>query len=576
MPHTVVEDFGRGLDGRRLAVSLPAGALATCDNAHINSGGEVEKALAWVPTYMLPPDTHAMATIGDQLYVFGSIETPTMPSGVVYQRLQSASLAMVRVHKVEPFDGKPYVAAEFSDGSIHHYFDGTEVSQWVDGRARGGFTVLSGTNSAGVNKITSVKVNGVEILNTAVDWATSHVATAAALAAQINSYTSSPDYAATSSGASLVIIADAGTGKTPNGYTVEVTVAGNVTVTTPTAMGGGEAGTFNPGKYALTLKNKMYSVSASILNYSKVGDPTIVQPADDGAEGAGFINMSNNAAGSEQLTALGIFFGQLAIFSRKVIQIWAVEADDDNNVQLQVLYNTGTDAPRTVLQVNENDLLYLSRSGLRSLKSRDSSNAAYASDLGSAIDPLLRAARRIYGAAIASQAVSIFEPNEGRLFLAFGQDVWVYSFFPGGKVAAWSKYRPGFQITDFAVIEEALYARAGDTIYRLGGTTGEEYAATTTTLILPWLSAKRPDDDKLAVAVNIVAAGTWKIYLNTNPRSPTAFKPIATVEGVTAPLMTIPLDGESTHFQLKLVNERAEKAIVGAVSLEFEPTGMAA
>lgn len=97
-------------------------------------------------------------------------------------------------------------------------------------RASGSFTITGGTNSAGVNKITSITVNSVNILSAAVDWVTSNAATAAAIKSNADAHTSTPEYEVTVVGATVTIKAKAGTGATPNGFDVVVTVGGDVTV----------------------------------------------------------------------------------------------------------------------------------------------------------------------------------------------------------------------------------------------------------------------------------------------------------------------------------------------------------
>ena len=131
-----------------------------------------------------------------------------------------------------------------------HYTDIDDIST-VDGTkgtasissaevlATGSFTITGGTASAGVNKINAVLVNGVDVLGTAVDWATSHAATATAVAAQITSNTSTPNYSAVAVGAVVTITAAAGSGDSPNGFVVSPTVAGDVTVGSIVNMAGG-------------------------------------------------------------------------------------------------------------------------------------------------------------------------------------------------------------------------------------------------------------------------------------------------------------------------------------------------
>ena len=104
--------------------------------------------------------------------------------------------------------------------------------------ATGTVTVDGGTSNPGTNKITAIDVNSVDVLVTDVDWTTSHAATAALIATQINSTTSSPDYTATSSGAVVTITAKVAVGTGANAFTVSATVAGDVT-TTDVAMASG-------------------------------------------------------------------------------------------------------------------------------------------------------------------------------------------------------------------------------------------------------------------------------------------------------------------------------------------------
>lgn len=128
------------------------------------------------------------------------------------------------------------------NGNIDATYETPEVvaaSQTNEVLATGSFTVTGGTNSAGVNKVSAVLVNGVDILGSAVDWSTSHAATAAAIAAQINNYESNPNYTASAVGAVVTIRAVAGSGNTPNGFVVSPTVAGDVTVGSVNNMAGG-------------------------------------------------------------------------------------------------------------------------------------------------------------------------------------------------------------------------------------------------------------------------------------------------------------------------------------------------
>lgn len=81
--------------------------------------------------------TFGMHNQGDNLFVFGGFSEPAgVPSGVTYQRLAHKdnpnTTQILRVLDTENFDGKIYAIAEFTDGEIFHYYDGTRITDWDD------------------------------------------------------------------------------------------------------------------------------------------------------------------------------------------------------------------------------------------------------------------------------------------------------------------------------------------------------------------------------------------------------------------------------------------------------------
>ncbi len=132
MPYLHVKDFKIGMDRRRERSVGTPGALWLGKNVHITSGGDIEGPKSFVSTYTLPSGTFGMSQVKGQLFVFGSADlSATTPVGVQYQRLQDGGGAtMTRVLDVKSFNGKLYVIAEFDDGTIYHFYDGTRVSDW--------------------------------------------------------------------------------------------------------------------------------------------------------------------------------------------------------------------------------------------------------------------------------------------------------------------------------------------------------------------------------------------------------------------------------------------------------------
>jgi hypothetical protein len=431
--------------------------------------------------------------------VFGSVTPPAMPTGVTYQRLQHPSgLALARVLSVDLYAGKLYVVGEFADGSVYHFYDGVRVEDWFDGRARASFNVTgggttpavsasgsfditggtvgasnqivdvtvagvsiisaavphSGNNastasavatainsftstpdytavssgakviitavtpgpgangriiavneggdvttgnlqsfSGGANAVTSslsdLRIDGVSIINAPVQWTTSNEETAETIASAVNSFTSSPDYQATAVGTRVNLIAVV-PGAAANGRVVSFTTANGLTVspTTDLALSGGADSddTFQPGSFVKTIGQKVYSTSGPMTHFSGISEPT---KWTTDYVGAGFIDMSTESSGSEELVALARYQSLVAVFAERNIQIWFFDPDPTLNRQTQVLNNTGTISPHSVTQFGDNDIFYLDESGLRSLKARDSSNAAATTDIGVPIDTII-------------------------------------------------------------------------------------------------------------------------------------------------------------------------------------------
>jgi hypothetical protein len=80
------------------------------------------------------------------------------------------------------------------------------------------------------------------------------------------------------------------------------------------------------GIYVRTYRSKVYSVLGTNLFFSKIGDPMIwndptVPPS------SGFINLSNQDSGGENLTSLEVYYDKLAVFSSVATQLWGVDPD---------------------------------------------------------------------------------------------------------------------------------------------------------------------------------------------------------------------------------------------------------
>lgn len=468
-----------------------------------------------------------------------------------------------------------------------------------------------GTMTGGqTNAITSVKVDGVEVLGNPVKWAYSNADMMMAVAARITSYSSTPEYTAEGVDNKVVIKAAPGSGIAPNGKPITVTVVGNVTTSNYSSFSGGAVavpaqqqtvryelgGSFSVGSTvqlvatkkldpsnpvywgktrvtgitpvtALTFKTKAHVTGGSSLFFSGVNQPN--EFGDNGV-GAGFINMSNNNGGNEVLTALALYQGQLAAFSRRTVQVWSIDTDPANNRQGQVLSNTGAFGQKSVVSVGEIDVFYLSDSGIRSLRARDSSNSAVVNDVGTPIDNLVLADIAGFTDAQKTACPAIIEPIDGRYWLAIGSKIYVFSYFPNSQVAAWSTYEPGFAVEHFTTKDGRVYARAGNTVYLYGGASGSQYDSSEVEVILPYLDGGKPAHRKTLMGLDMTVEGGWQVFIGMDPLSVEARDPCGTITQPTFSLGRVMANGMGTHVGVKMVCQAAGYARLANLICHFE------
>lgn len=546
-----IKEFTGGLDTRRMQETTAGGVLTVANDGHVSRGGEFEKRAAFVTAYTLPAGTVSIAANPTSIVVFGHLANPGVPVGVTYQRLIHPTVSSTALDRVLSWSlnaGKIYASAQFVDGVIAHYYDGANVTDWSDGRARASFRVISGT---GTSTVTSITINGVEVLGATVTWTTNNSNTAALIASQINTFVSSPEYTAASSGDTVTILKSL-TGKAPNGFPIVMTVTNNMTFSPATGLvlanGQDLSGTFQPGPFVQVYGSRELSVSGSTLYGSGIAQPTAW---NTNTVGAFFIDMSAQAAGADQLMGVSEYQNLVAVFGKNVVMTWFIDSDPANNRKSQTLKNTGTVSGRSITQFGDQDLFYLNEGGLRSLKARDSSNAAATSDIGVPVDTIITAKLKTLNDTDRSKIMGLIEPTDGRFWLIMRDIIYVFSFFPGSKVSAWSTYSPGFAISDACTLDRIVYVRSGDTIYSYGGldTTQLQYDDVVAEAWGPFLDAGAPTIKKRPTGLDVACIGLWDISIATDPTNADGEMLVASPNATTYALHGIATVGETTHIQ---------------------------
>lgn len=566
MSAIIIQDFRAGLDARHMPETTLPGAVLTADNCVINEGGEIEKQKAWVSRHVLPSGTFGLETFGEIINVYGSISDPGVPQKVTYNQLVAATgQAMIAVESGALFEGKQYMSIRTFDGSIVHFYDGAEVTALKDDRAFASF-ILTGGAEGSVN---SIKADSVEILSGPVPFNTSLDQTAADVVQSINDNISTPNYTAIQNGTRIIVKHEAG-GTAANGFVFAPEV---FTMTTTVDTGVFEGGVtnasniFRPGPYVRTIKSKMYFLVGSLLHFSNIGLPLEWDPLV--GVGAGFIDLSNHSAGTNQLQAIAEYLDRYAIFGTTSTQIWSLDPDENlNKLQQNIRFNGAFSAGS--VQAFGNDTVFLDRSGVRSLRARDSSQSANVTDIGTAIDPLIRNLILTKKTA-AQKSVSVIDPLTGRYYLAIDDTIFTFSLFPGNKISAWTTSKPGIVFSELEEFELSIIGRSGDTIHQLGGTDGLQYDSTVANIRLPFVDAGDASRLKKMFGVDFAMVGTWRVFLAQDATDLTLEREVGVFTKSTFKLGNLPVNGKSSHFSLRFESVDSAFAKIGRVVIHFKP-----
>lgn len=328
-------------------------------------------------------------------------------------------------------------------------------------------------------------------------------------------------------------------------------------------------------------KSKLYKADGQILRFSAINDP-----ANLTGTGSGFIDVTTQDAGSADLVGLEPYYNHLALLGRRSIQIWVMDPDPALNQLDEVLANIGLIAPNAVSRYGNGDVLFLADTGIRSLRARDSSNAAILNDIGSPIDPIVMERRIGIGESQAERIRAVVDPRSGHFWLVWDDVIFVLALYPATRVTAWSIYKPGF-ICDYATVaggrvairdtENRIFVLGGVTDpakafdnYSPGATLAAEYDTTPVTVETPFVDLSRPATFKNFLGIDIACEGVWSIYANSDVDAPGVYEHIANVNNSTYGIAKIPYHSHSPHLQLKLTSTDARQAKVGAIAVHYQ------
>ncbi len=345
------------------------------------------------------------------------------------------------------------------------------------------------------------------------------------------------------------------------------------------------------GTFAITHRNKIITVDADRFRGSHLGLPTdFTLPAPSPPDGA-FVTVlraQENRIGEGQ--ALAGYFDELAIFGERGIQFWSMDPDPDLNQYNRTIPRDGILAPRAITGFGDGDVVFLAKSGVRSLQARDSSNIAKIGDVGSPIDGVVRPILRASGSAGSAVPEAIMEvhPLTGQLWVAIGRIIYVLSSHPESKVLAWSTYEldsptptdsDGW-IEDMAEVNGTIIVRnRAREVFTFGGPLFDQYDSAVAVAETSHLSFGTPGHFKDITAIDVGCSGRWKIEASYDPpnidpgtglENPVAWTHIADINGSTYGLGKISAPARATHIAIRATSIGSLAAKMGEILVHFE------
>lgn len=312
------------------------------------------------------------------------------------------------------------------------------------------------------------------------------------------------------------------------------------------------------GFYCRTYKTKVYTVQGATLAWSATGNAAAWyrDPPNNVQDGSGRVDLSVEDSDMTDTTSLEVYYDKLAVFSRTSTQLWLVDPDPQKNTSQQTLRQAGAIAWRSVLQYGSGDVMYVSHSGVRSLRARNASLAAAVSDIGSPLDPVMQDLMRTKGEDWMSGTISILQPITGRFWVILPDRIYILSAFPGPKITAWSEYDPGFVVTAAAVHNNQICLRDDkNTVYAYGGASdeGEVFDDCFVELEFPFHAGENAATFKTFQALDATCAGiVWDVYAAFNVNDPYTEDYLGEFDQSTFLQGKFNLNGHSTHMSLRL------------------------
>lgn len=237
-------------------------------------------------------------------------------------------------------------------------------------------------------------------------------------------------------------------------------------------------------------------------------------PLDWTTEGdAGFLGTGLQQQNANDAAVLNLYRANLVCFNAECFQLWQMDPDPALMQLLDQKQGIGTTHQFAAVPVVD-ELFFLSQRGVRTVSNSIGGENLRSGDVGEPVDSLVMASLAITEG-LGRRPVGTYYPGAGQYWLAFplgNGNSTVYVFTRNGQRGAWSRYEFPFLIRGFAQLDNTLYIRGEDEVYRVDESlTFDEVASgelpVTGFVWWPHLDFGRPGVNKQLEAFDLVAEG---------------------------------------------------------------------
>lgn len=293
--------------------------------------------------------------------------------------------------------------------------------------------------------------------------------------------------------------------------------------------------------------SKIFAGDGDIIAYSATVNPLDWTTTDD----AGYLPFGLQTYGSQPVSALGLYRSNLVAFNAEGFQMWQVDEDPQNMALLDAVA-VPCEYYRTPVPVM-NDLVFLTREGIRSMGIAGASTNLQAGSFGKQIDPLVLEA--IAGGEIPN---ALYFPGAGQYWCIFGAEAFVLTVNGGKNDMSWSRYVFPSSIDYWTILGDDLILRSGNKIWRISdeatlddqvGEYGEDF---TGELWWPYLDMGMIGVEKMFIGFDLVGEGEVSVSIAYDQTNLASVTTPYTIDADTVPGKLIPLPVSAPSFQVRL------------------------